>query len=242
MTEIYGMLGRNQSGKSTVAYFIRRSRPGIVSVHLEFSGPIIDIINDWKPTWPPPEQIIMSDDEWLASFYNERMRPGLARAMGKYHCKAPSDKDLVISGDDIKQAGALFQYLRDCQSDRSLYLSLIKDEEEKHRQRQLLIWFGHYFRHRFGLNFWALEIGNRIDQMMTDTIDLITVSGVRFPSDAYAIKSRGGTLVKVIRFNFKSTIVDAAEIALHEISPDIVICNDGALSQLYKSIKLILQV
>ena len=91
-------------------------------------------------------------------------------------------------------------------------------------------------------DYWVDFIAD-ILSMFPDKWDYVLIPDTRFPNEINNLKEKGFdvTHIRVVRYNFESSLTDAqqahaSETALDKVHPDIVIVNDGTLKDLKKRV------
>jgi hypothetical protein len=93
---------------------------------------------------------------------------------------------------------------------------------------------------------WIRFLRKRIDDFLSwikinpgDPPIIFVVSDVRYPNEAEAIRSWGGSIWRVLRPGLPSSGVDQhpSETSIKTIRPDLTIVNDGTLSQLKEKVE-----
>jgi hypothetical protein len=97
--------------------------------------------------------------------------------------------------------------------------------------RALLQWLGNYLVVKVSKTIWYDEIMRRIDLRDSDK-NMVLVAGVRYPSDAEVVRAHGGQIIGVERPGIESQATDATEVERRNIKPDIVVSNNGSLTEL----------
>lgn len=135
---------------------------------------------------------------------------------------------------DIKDDPASYAKLFD-------YLELIKQHpqlaatdltpENKAQVRPLLQWLGGYLVKKVDNKIWYKEIVSRISYL--PPVELVTVGGLRYLSDAESIREIGGHILAVYRPDQGTLDAnDVTEQQRAQIQPDSTIVNDGSLEDL----------
>lgn len=102
---------------------------------------------------------------------------------------------------------------------------------DKDAYRPILQWLGGYLVAKIGDTIWYDELFRRIDLHDADK-NLVIIGGVRYPSDAQAVRERGGLVVGIERPNHVADSTDITESSRANIQPDITIHNNGTIDQL----------
>lgn len=113
------------------------------------------------------------------------------------------------------------------------------EESNKEEHRPILQWLGGYLTAELSDRIWLNEITRRIHEL-DDSVQLCTVVGLRFPSDAEVIREAGGIIIEVSRPS--QPIFDPAdptEANREQIRPDTIISNNGELQDLENVMKAV---
>lgn len=103
----------------------------------------------------------------------------------------------------------------------------------KEQYRPLLQWLGGYLVTKVSNTIWYDEIFRRIG-LHDDDKSLVVIGGLRFPSDAAYVRSRGGIVVGIKRPDTQADTTDVTERDRSDIKPDIIVTNNGTLAELQK--------
>lgn len=134
----------------------------------------------------------------------------------------------------------LFEYL-DLMAERPELATVEITAENKETLRPLLQWLGGYLVARLG-GVWYDEIIRRIQHLRGSSFTLVTVGGVRFPSDAESLRNAGGIILEIQRPLFAMQDKnDLTERDRMKIEPDSVVLNDGSLEDLTVCAKRVYQ-
>ena len=124
----------------------------------------------------------------------------------------------------------LFVYLKIVEKKPKLLDTSITPEV-KETFRPLLQWLGGYLVVKISKTIWYDELLRRIE-LRDPTTSLVVVSGVRYTSDAEALRNRSGHIVAIERPGLAKTKPDVTEAERATIKPEVTIANDGTLEQL----------
>jgi hypothetical protein len=105
--------------------------------------------------------------------------------------------------------------------------------ENKDAYRPLLQWLGGYLVAKISDTIWYDELFRRISIHDSDK-SLVIIGGVRYPSDAIAIREHGGLVVGIERSQENVDTTDVTEASRNLIKPDIAVHNNGTLDELQK--------
>jgi hypothetical protein len=148
-----------------------------------------------------------------------------------------------ISFDDIKLTpdrltnmpehyDKLLEYLQLVQNKPQLGSTAISDDT-KEEFRPLLQWLGGYLVARAGSGVWYDEILRRTNHLRTSGCDLVTIGGVRYPSDAERLRNAGGVILEIQRpGQAEQDTQDITERERTLIDADSIIVNNGSLQDL----------
>jgi hypothetical protein len=219
---IIGLTGGIGHGKSTFASYIEACSP--VHAHLEASDVISEVANDLllhAGGQLPINQDLDAINTFLAPL------PAIILSRTNATAKASSIQITeTVVRDSPEYIDKLFTYLENVKSQPNLGLPLIT-AETKDQYRPLLQWLGGYLVHTVSEGIWFDELCWRAQAQPPDA--LVTISGIRYPSDAKRVKNIGGVIVEIYRPELDA--VDALDITERErsnIHPDIrVISNKG---------------
>jgi hypothetical protein len=222
---IVGLSGGIGHGKTTFAEFLAESSPK--SQHYESSDLIIAVANDLclKASIRPDPGDILAINSWLTP---------LPAILQKQVGILPPLEKIVINQQSYQSEPELYTKLNE-------YLALIKqnpelanatiDKSNKIQFRSIQQWLGGYLVLKLG-GIWYEEIVRQIRSLQN--IDLVTVGGVRFPSDGMTLQQAGGVIVGIDRPVSERDVTDLTERERQAISVDIMIHNNGTLEQLRK--------
>jgi hypothetical protein len=124
----------------------------------------------------------------------------------------------------------LFAYLTRVHADLQLVEQTISSEN-KSDYRDLLQWLGGYLVAKISPTIWYDELFRRIELHEGYTA-LVTISGVRYASDAQMVHNHGGRVIKIERPGLSGNTTDVTEAEGNSIEPDITVINNGSLEQL----------
>jgi hypothetical protein len=193
----------------------------------ESSGIILEVANTLRglPVEHPVPTDLEAINEWLAF-----LPPILADIT---HVKVPA-RAFVITKAQLAKDTALYEKLFEYLAFMERWPTFARAEltaENKHRYRSLLQWLGGYCVLKVKDTIWFDELLRRVQN--NPELDLSTIGGVRFPSDAACIRAAGGKIINVVRPLIAATdITDLTERERDAIVPDITVHNDGSLEQL----------
>jgi hypothetical protein len=105
--------------------------------------------------------------------------------------------------------------------------------ENKDDYRPLLQWLGGYLVARVSDTIWYDELFHRIKLHDSDK-NLVIIGGVRYPSDATAVRDHAGLVLGIERSDHAADTADVTESSRSQIKPDILVRNNGSLDELQK--------
>lgn len=232
--EIYGIAGGNRSGKSTFAEYLKQTSE--TYEHLEFSDVVRDVANDWLETLPDirseasESELIEIANTWLYDL------PSILEDKLSVESTA---EEFLIDPDDSEQYktmhSKLIDYLKRFTDDKPKeYI----DRENKYEHVEILQWLGHSTREIIDEDIWTEAVRKRIKATEREDIELLTIGGVRYESDAKFVRSLGGFVVKILRNEADSLHDYATESAYKTWEADLTVHNDGSLAQLRRAAEI----
>jgi hypothetical protein len=105
--------------------------------------------------------------------------------------------------------------------------------ENKDQYRPLLQWLGGYLVAKINNTIWYDELFRRIDLHDSDK-NLVIIGGVRYPSDAAAVRDHAGLVLGIERSEHTADTADVTESSRSQIKPDVLVHNNGSLDELQK--------
>jgi hypothetical protein len=223
---IVGISGAIGHGKSTFASYLSGSAASYRN--WESSDLINAVANDLRSASSnsPPVDDVNAINVWLlplTKILNERTHIDV------------NFGDIELTSERLKATPdkytKLIEYLKDMQTNPDQVKTVITIQN-KTQFRALLQWLGGYLVVQLG-DIWYNEILREIAAY--PNLDIATISGVRFPGDAEAIRRAGGTIIIVKRYEgADQDISDLTERHRGLIMPDAIIHNNASLAQ-YKS-------
>lgn len=149
--------------------------------------------------------------------------------------------ELQITSKQVKQNPLKFvkftTYLKALVKNPEL-ASVRINSDNKEAYRPLLQWLGGFLVERISSDIWYSELVRRAQS--TPDIDLCTIGGVRYPTDAKVIHSAGGKILKIVRPDVPETdLLDPTEQQRQTIEVDATIINNGSLAELQEISEMI---
>lgn len=221
---IIGMTGPIGHGKSTFASAIEELEPN--TVHLESSLVVAEIANamhDVLQEVPDPYDV-ESLNNWLKSL------PAIL--LEHLHVHSTFDQ-IKLDQTQIEQHPIDYQklliHVENLKRDPSLAKQQIT-KENKETYRPFLQWLGGYLVQKISQTIWYDEIVRRIRAAQAQGSELCIVGGLRFPSDATAIRKAGGVIIKVYRpGHLQNDMLDPTERERDNITVDCTIMSNGTV-------------
>ncbi len=233
---IIGMTGPIGHGKSTFASAIEALVPS--TVHLESSLIIAEIANSMHDVLNdiPDPYDVDSLNNWLKSL----------PAILLEHLKVHSTFDQIkLDQAQIEQHPVEYQKLIIHVENLTRDPSLIKQQitkENKETYRPFLQWLGGYLVQKVGQTIWYDEIVRRIHNAQAQGCELCIIGGLRFPSDATAIRNVGGVIIKVYRpGHLQNDMLDPTERERDNIPVDSTIMSNGTVEDVDRYAALVLE-
>lgn len=232
---IIGMTGPIGHGKSTFAKAIKELVPS--TVHLESSMVIAEIANAMHGALsvPPDPYGVDSLNNWL------RTLPAILLEHMHIHTTIEA---LMLDQASIEQHPVEYQklilHVENLQRDKSLMRQEIT-RDNKETYRPFLQWLGGYLVTHIDKNIWYNEIVKRIHAARDKGAELCIIGGLRFPSDADAIRNAGGVIIKVYRpGHLQNDMLDPTERERDNIIPDSTIMSNGTVDDVTTCAKQVL--
>lgn len=229
MGELLGITGAIGSGKSTFAACLATTTPS--HSHYETWYVIAEVADTFNKALKAEMAFETAKDHielanqvliWLPDAISEALHHDVVW------------NQLAITKHDTLTRPELYEkllaYLAIVQVKRRLLDTPLTDAT-KEQFRTLLQWLGGYLVAKISKTIWYDEILRRID-LRDATTSLVTIGGVRYPSDAQVVRAHGGKIVAVERPDAKLRGHDITEAERGGIKPDIIVLNNGTPEQL----------
>lgn len=233
---IIGMTGPIGHGKSTFAKAIEKLEPS--TIHLEASLVVADIANamhDALGDKIPDPYNVDSLNNWLRSL------PAILLTHFGQRCSLDQIQleRKAIEDHPIKYQ-KLILHVENLQRSPSLAKKQIT-RENKETYRPFLQWLGGYLVERVDQSIWFHEILRQINNARAKDYALCIVGGLRYPSDAAAIRQAGGTIFKVYRpGHLQNDMLDPTERERDNIPVDCTIMSNGTVEDVERCAKKVL--
>jgi len=224
---IIGITGGIGHGKSTMAEAFGRVEPR--SRHLESFTVIAEIVNAWHRQTravPNPHKLdqvnywVQLLPNILAQTVHEQVNPASLQF---------SLKDVAAQPEFYEK---LFTHLQTLQKRPDLLTGQLS-EINKAEYRPILQWLGGYLVARIDSGIWYKEVMRRAAQAATEGVQLCTIGGLRYPSDAAIVRAGGGYILLIHRpLMNEQDLTDPTERDRYKIQPDITVVNDAGIPEL----------
>ncbi len=228
---IVGFTGPINHGKTTAAKMLRSLEPD--SKHIESWEIIAEVAAALNKQFDPEvvdQRDATSINTWL--FHLLDVLPGVLNLR-------PTFDQMEVRESEIEQNPAQYNKL-------FIYIDRLKDnpdmakeeitDDNKEDHRPLLQWLGGYLPQCLGETIWFDEIMKRVLSHKEDR-KLHTISGLRYPADAAAVRKHGGAIVEIQRPSYAvAEQTDPTEMSRKFIDPDTVLVNNGGLGDLEEAI------
>ncbi len=231
MGQILGITGDIGSGKSTFASLLRDMEPS--HAVYETSEVIAEVAEDFNralsgelafETTTNDVELVNQALIWFIEAISERLHQEV------------SWNQLAITQHQLAAHPELFEkmYLYvDTAKKTPRMLDARITAENKDTYRPLLQWLGGYLVAKISDTIWYDELFRRISIHDSDK-NLVIIGGVRYPSDAIAIREHSGLVVGIERSQENVDTTDVTEASRNLIKPDIAVHNNGTLDELQK--------
>lgn len=224
---IFGITGAIGHGKSTLAEAFGRVE--VNSRHLEAFTVIAEVIEKWQSltTHVPNPHDLTEVNNWLAL-----LLPVLKEVVDE----TVDPLKLAITTNDIMAQPELYEklftHLQNLKNNPGLLMTRIT-EANKDSFRPILQWLGGFLVTKVDQGVWFNEVMKRAVQAKDEGVQICTIGGVRFPSDADIVRQYGGKIILIHRpLVGERDFADPTERERIHIQPDITIVNDAGLKEL----------
>ncbi|MDZ7744975.1 MAG: hypothetical protein U5K77_04465 [Candidatus Saccharibacteria bacterium] len=233
---VIGMTGPIGHGKSTFASAIKELEP--TTIHLESSLIIAEIANAMHATLTdiPDPYDVNSLNQWLRSL------PAILLDVMNVKCDM---SQIRLDPADIEQHPAEYQklilHVENLQREPHLAKQEItKDNKEAYRP--MLQWLGGYLVEKVKPTIWYDEVVRRVQKARESGCKLVIVGGLRYPSDATALRKIGGIIIKVYRpGHLQNDMLDPTERERDNIRVDSTVMSNGSIEDVPRCAKLIIK-
>ncbi len=233
---LLGMTGPIGHGKTTFANAIMELEPH--TIHLESSLVIARVANGLHASLRqiPDAHNIDSLNSWLHGL------PDILRET--VHAETTYEQ---IKLDPLKiqqhpiEYQKLIMHVENLRRDPGLAKQAITIEN-KETYRPLLQWLGGYLAKKVDPEIWFREIVRMVHDAATTGCKICIVGGLRFPSDAQAIREAGGKIIKVYRPGYlQNDMLDPTERERDNIKVDTTVMSNGTVENVKQCAKQIIE-
>ena len=224
---IVGLTGGIGHGKTTLAeYLAKHAKKHRHWETWQVVGEVAATLRHEKPEHPDPENL-EAINAWLADL------PDIITTVAH----TPADfTQLALTPERLSEHPEhyekLLEYLRLMQANPELQTIEIT-AENKAIFRTILQWLGGFLVEKVDPGIWYDEIVRRVHQSEAEGLDLATVGGVRYPTDAERLRNANGFIIEIKRPDVtEQDLQDLTERERRLITPDSTVVNDGSLKQL----------
>lgn len=229
MGELLGITGAIGSGKSTLAGLLGEMVEN--HTHYETSDIIIEVANRFNQLLEAELNFETTNDD---TELTNQLLIWMPDVMAEHLHHDTTWNHLAITAKDThahpELYEKLFAYLARVHHNLALAETTIT-AENKADYRDLLQWLGGYLVAKISPTIWYDELFRRIELREAFT-SLVTIGGVRYPSDAQMVREHGGRVITVERPDITGDMRDVTEAQRRAIEADITILNNGTVAQL----------
>lgn len=233
---LLGMTGPIGHGKTTFAKAIMELEPH--TIHLESSLVIARVANGLHASLRqiPDAHNIDSLNTWLHGL------PDILRETVHVECTYEQIKlDPLKMQQHPIEYQKLIMHVENLRRDPGLAKQAITIEN-KETYRPLLQWLGGYLAKKVDPEIWFREIVRMIHDAATTGCKICIVGGLRFPSDAQAIREAGGKIIKVYRPGYlQNDMLDPTERERDNIKVDTTVMSNGTVENVKQCARQIIE-
>ncbi len=233
---ITGITGGIGHGKTTFARLLAANSPS--AQHFETWEIIAEVANCLRfdgATHPDPDNLA-AINRWLQPLPNAVLQ--CVHAEPSFVDIKLTPKRLATHPDHFDK---LLEYLRAVKATPEI-AKLEIDESNKHLFRPLLQWLGGNLVIVCGAGVWYDEIVRRIALLQPTKCELVTVGGLRYPTDAERIRNAGGVIIEISRpAQPAQDLQDLTERHRSLIQPDTLVLNNGSIDDLQRTARQVYQ-
>ncbi len=237
---IIGITGAIGHGKSTLAEAFGQAEPR--AQHLESFQIIAEVVDKWhtRTSFVPNPHDLDQLNNWLF------LLPEILEEV----VHEPVDR--LALHVDLAQVSAqpalyekLFQHLDNLKKNPALLQNHIT-ETNKADYRPILQWLGGYLVLEVDPGIWYKEILRRTEFAKIEGVELCTIGGLRYPTDAELIRAADGIIAAIHRpMMGEQDSGDLTERQRSQIHPDVTVLNNADVpalnalaKRMYNDIKL----
>jgi hypothetical protein len=126
----------------------------------------------------------------------------------------------------------LFVHLQELQRNPGL-LNMHVTSANKNQYRAILQWLGGYLVNKVDKGIWYNEVVRRAKSAAEQGVQLCTIGGLRYPSDAEIVRSSNGYIILIRRpLLSEQDISDPTERDRSKIIPDTTLINNASIREL----------
>ncbi len=233
---LLGMTGPISHGKTTFANALMELEPH--TIHLESSLVIARVANAMHASLRelPDPYDVESLNSWLHAL------PGILSETVHAEC---TFEQIRLDPASIEQHPIEYQKLIMHVENLHRNPELAQQGitlENKETYRPFLQWLGGYLIKKVDPGIWFREVTRMVYDSATTGCKLCIVGGLRFPSDAAAIRHAGGIIIKVYRpGHLQNDMLDPTERERDNINVDCTVMSNGTVDDVKRCAKQILE-
>ena len=233
---LIGMTGPIGHGKSTFANALAELEP--TTKRLESSMVIAEVANALHASTRklPSRDDVDSINEWLKPL------PAILLETVKTHATFeqirinPAD----VMNHPIEYEKLLLHIDNLIRKPELLHTTITKDNKETFRP--ILQWLGGYLTQSVDPGIWINELVRRAYKAQDQGCQLCIIGGLRYPSNAEAVRVAGGKIIKVHRPGLlQYDMLDPTERERENIKPDCTIVSDKGIEEIKKCAVVVLR-